>query len=346
MPINVRKLACWLICFVAMLVYFPPAVHAAIISTNEEIKIGQGVAKNLEEKFGLVDDPALQQRVTAIGEKIVAVSDRKDLKYTFKVLNTSDINALALPGGFVYIFKGLVDYMPSDDELAGVIGHEVSHIAKRHTVKQIEQNLMVTLIFGLIFGDRGALLQNLAFNAIMAGYSRDDEREADRFGFIYALNSGYNPYGMEITQAKLAALAKTPNYGLFSSHPEPENRIALLKKYAQDAKIKPIAVANGENARVADGQWLLPEITATEDGYKPLYRAYFTAGALYRVSQRPDLSADWLVLDTDGTNYTVYYDDIKIITLTPQDAAQAGVDLLDLANTYITKLREWIRGQV
>lgn len=151
MPVNVRRLACWLILLVAIVIYSPPAVQASIISTSEEIKIGQGVAKDLEQKYGVVDDPALQERVTAIGEKIVAVSDRKDLKYTFKVLNSDEINALALPGGFVYIFKGLVDYMPSDDELAGVIGHEVGHIVKRHTVKQIEQNLMMSLIFGACF---------------------------------------------------------------------------------------------------------------------------------------------------------------------------------------------------
>lgn len=199
---------------------------------------------------------------------------------------------------------------------------------------------------GLVFGDRGAVLQNLAFNAIMAGYSRDDEKEADRLGFIHALNSGYNPYGMEITQVKLAELSNTPSYGLFSSHPEPENRVALLKKYAREAKIRPRAEANGETAYVVDGSWRLPEITATENGYKPLYRAYFAAGALYRVSQRPAVSPDWLVLDTDGTNYTVYYDDIKIITLTPQDAAQAGRDLPDLANNYITSLRSWLGGQV
>lgn len=348
MLINLRKLICWLACLSALVCWLPPTAQAGIISTRQEIKLGQDVAQQLEKRFGLVDDPALQARVAEIGARIVAVSNRQDIKYSFKVLNTNEINALALPGGFVYLFKGLIDYMPSDDELAAVIGHEVAHITERHTVKQIEKNLAVSLIFGVVFGDRAALLQHLAFNAIMAGYSRDDEREADRFGFYYALKGGFNPYGMEITQLKLAALTDTPNYGLFSSHPEPERRIALLQRYAQEANIRPQVKTGEDGAYVVDDQWQLPPFKVEAHGYQALHRAYLCAGNLYRVSQRQNLSPDWLILANEGDEYSIYYDDIKIVTLTMQDAVQAGMPLIDLANRYIFQISNWLRsrGQV
>ena len=115
-----------------------PTASAGLISTKEEISIGRDVGKQLEEKYGLVDDPELQARVTRIGMSMVAVSDRRDMPYSFKVLNSKEINAMAAPGGFIYIFKGLIDLMPSDDDLAGVIGHDIGHVVKKHSVRQME----------------------------------------------------------------------------------------------------------------------------------------------------------------------------------------------------------------
>ena len=96
-----------------------------------------------------MQDYELQERVNRIGQSLVAVSDRQDLEYTFKVLNCDEVNALVCPGGFVYVFKGLIDYMPSDSELAGVLGHEVSHIVEKHTVHQIEKQLLTTLLLAV-----------------------------------------------------------------------------------------------------------------------------------------------------------------------------------------------------
>ena len=100
-----------------------PTAHAGMIGKQEEINMGKEVAAKLEAQYGVVHDDDLQERVERIGQSLVKQCSRQDLPYTFKVLNTSDVNALSLPGGFVYVFKGLVDFMPSDDELAGVLGH-------------------------------------------------------------------------------------------------------------------------------------------------------------------------------------------------------------------------------
>ncbi|SDM05660.1 Peptidase family M48 [Dendrosporobacter quercicolus] len=323
--------------------FFMPAASAGLISTKDEISIGRSVGKQLEEKYGVVDDPALQERVTRIGMNMVAVSDRSNLPYSFKVLNSKEINAMAAPGGYIYIFQGLVDYMQSDDELAGVIGHEIGHVVKRHTVRQMEKSLGLSLLFGVVFGDRGVMLQNLAYNAIMAGHSRSDEREADYLGFTHSFKAGYNPYSMLLGLYKLSELDQKYHYDLFSDHPEGKARIALVQKQLREAGIEPLVVLDedGKTARVVDGEWQLPPIYATLNGYKPLLRAYFVAGNLYRLRELSDYSSDKYILDTDGTNFTVYYDDRKIITVTPEDAAAQSMSVQELANLHIDTLRNW-----
>lgn len=324
-----------------------PQAEAALISTKEEIEIGRRVAMDLETKYGLVSDPDLQARVARIGAKIAAASDRRDIEYSFKVLNNKEVNALALPGGFVYLFKGLVDYMPSDEELAGIIGHEVGHISKRHTVRQLEKSLGMSILFGVLFGDRGIFLQNLAYNAIMAGYSREDEREADQLGYYHTVRAGYNPYSMLMGLQKLEDLAKDKkgNYGLFSTHPEPEARVARVQGYLNDAKVHPTVTAKGATAQATDGGLTLPPLTATYRGNKPLYRAYLMAGALYLASRTADFNPDRFILDSDGTYITIYYDDREITTLAPQDASAAGMSLDDFARVYVDGIKAWSAAQ-
>ncbi len=341
MTFNFRRITGLLICFVIMInLYGLPLAAAAIISTNQEISIGANVAEQLEKKFGLVDDAALQERVTRIGNRLVAVSDRKDLTYSFKVLNSKDVNALAAPGGFVYIYKGLVDYMPSDEELAGVIGHEIGHIVRRHSVKQIEKSLTFSVLFGVAFGDRGPALQTLAQNAIMAGYSRKDEREADQQGFKHIHQAGYNPYSMLLTLQKLDDLPDKGT-GLFSSHPDPGARVKLVQKYMKDAKITPQVVTDGKKAEVVDNGWRLPAFTVSLNGYKPLYRAYFTAGALYLAAADPGFRSNRFTAAYTDSGAVIYYKDQKITTLSPQDAAARGLTLTQLTNEFIGKLNEW-----
>lgn len=336
------RLAGLLICITVLAGFWGVATaEAALIGTKEEIDIGRKVANDLEKKYGLAEDAELQARVAKIGANLVAVSERKDLPYTFKVLKSKEVNALALPGGFIYVFQGLIDYMPSDEELAGVLGHELGHVVKRHTVRQMEKSLTMGILFGLIFGDRGVFLQNLAYNALMAGYSREDEREADRLGFVHSYKAGYNPYSMLLAMQKLADMENKPSYGLFSSHPEPDTRAALLKKQITQAGVYPQAIIEGETARVAQGEWTLPTFRVSYDNYKPFYRAYFAAGALYRAAQTPNFSPDRFVLNDIGPVIHIYYEDRWITTLSESDAAAAQMELINLAGLYLDNLRQW-----
>lgn len=320
-----------------------PLAYAGIISTKQEIAIGRDVAKQIEEHYPLVDDPELQERVDRIGKRIVAVSERPDLPYTFKVLDVDEVNAMAAPGGFIYVFKGLVDLMPTDDELAGIIGHEVGHVVERHSMAQLEKTLGMTLLMAGVFGDRGVALQAVALHAIAAGYSRSDEREADKLGYVQSVKAGFNQYGMLMGLTKLYELNPKQKTDLFSDHPEADARIKLAKSYLEENKVTPTVVSldGGKAAQVVDGVWSLPEIKTAIGKTGPLYRAYLVAGSMYNAGKSEGYSADKYILDGDGTNLTIYYEDQAIITLTPEDAVAEGTSLDVITERYLDALKKW-----
>jgi len=327
-----------------------PTAHAGMIGKQEEINMGKEVATKLEAQYGVVHDDDLQERVERIGQSLVKQCSRQDLPYTFKVLNTSDVNALSLPGGFVYVFKGLVDFMPSDDELAGVLGHEIGHVVKRHSVHQIEKQLalsLLTILVGAASGDPGAgiMLATTASQVLMAGYSRADEREADEQGFLLTNKAGYNPYSIYVTMCKLNDLSKeqgNPGYGVFSSHPEPEVRMAKTLKAIEAMHITPlVTIAKDGSAIVNEGNWHY-EFLKTVGSDKPEYRARLMAGALYLVKKRGVVDETrFITIDSDG--YTdVYYDDIHIVRVYAADNSSFPT-LSDYGGDVAAKLQMWAR---
>lgn len=213
-----------------------------MIGTEQEVSIGNQVASEIETKYKLSQDTAQIERVNAVGRRIAAVSDRQDLKYYFKVLENKDINALSTPGGYVYVNSGLME-KADDDELAAVVGHEVGHIAARHSVQAMQsQNLLsVGMIGASVFIKSDKKQQamewaGVALNLIMLGYSRGDEFEADKLGVRYAYYAGFDPNG-EVTfleklqeQDKGNSTDKTLVY--LRSHPLYSDRIAKAKAYA------------------------------------------------------------------------------------------------------------------
>lgn len=336
--------------FCLLMVLPAPRSQAAMISQKQEIEMGQQVAQQLENHYGLVQDDEIQDRVSRIGQKLLANGTRPGLIYTFKVLNTPDVNALACPGGFIYVYKGLLDYMTSDDELAAVLGHEIGHIEKRHTVHQMEQQMalsLLTLLAGVASGDPGAgmVLASTASQALMAGYSRKDEREADQEGFRLSTLAGYNPYGSYVTMAKLEDMSKdmgNPGYGLFASHPEPEVRMAKALKWTEPLKIpEKVTVKPDGTAAVSLGAWSFP-ITETAGYDKPEYRARLMAGALYLAWKRGNLDESHF-MTVDGDRWSdVYYEDIRVLRVYPQDNQENG-NTGELALKIAGRLQEWAR---
>ncbi|MDD5155911.1 MAG: M48 family metalloprotease, partial [Candidatus Omnitrophica bacterium] len=205
-------------------------------STDKEVQIGKSMSRQVENMYKLDGDPLVQDRVKRIGKKIVSVCDRKDIDYHFKVLDDEQVNAVSLPGGYVYINKGLVDKVDNDDELAGVIAHEVGHIVARHSIKKLQASMAYSLARILAaqvpnapgLGDTA----DVAFMQLMLGYSRQDELLADELGARYAGLAGYNPHAMITFLKKLQEInRKKPiepvNY--FKTHPYVPDRIRTVK---------------------------------------------------------------------------------------------------------------------
>ena len=318
-------------------------VEAGMISVEQEVKMGKETAQALEAKYGLSQDYYLNERVNRIGQRLAAVCGRNDISYSFKVLNANEVNALACPGGFIYVFKGLLDYMPTDTELAGVLGHEVGHVAKKHTVHSIEKQLWTSLILIAATRGQGLGLVQAAQQALFAGYSRTDERGADKEGVNNTIKAGFNPYAMLITVQKLDDLSKQgggANYGLFSSHPEPEERVKRVMKQLKAYNIHPdINITDDDHAYVTEGNWRF-DINQSIGNTKAKYRAYMLAGGLWNVRQRGKINPNYFVVRDNGSYAHIYYDDIQILTLYTQDAGAWG-SAGAYAGACVDMLRNW-----
>jgi predicted Zn-dependent protease len=206
-------------------------------SENKEEKSGQKISKSVEKKFKSVNNWNLQTKIQAIGQKLAGVSDRKDIAYHFEILDEKEVNAFALPGGYVYVFKGLVDKTESDDEVAGVLAHEIGHIAARHNAKRVRGSIgLDALAILLIKMDSDATSKQQAYKALtelMLQYSREDELEADSLAVKYMRLAGYNPEGMLIFLKKLLKIEfekpiERPR--IFKTHPYIADRIKAAKE--------------------------------------------------------------------------------------------------------------------
>ncbi|HQJ15971.1 MAG TPA: Maf family nucleotide pyrophosphatase [Candidatus Omnitrophota bacterium] len=211
--------------------------EAYYYSTEQELKMGASVAKQVEKEYNLVEDPLVQKRIRDIGAKIAAVSDRRDIEYRFKALAEDEINAVSLPGGYVYVFKGLMDIVSNDDELAAVLAHEVGHIVARHSVKKMQATMGYTLARLLMIpvpqSAEVATAADAAFLEFLLGYGREDELLADTLGARYAKAAGYDPRSM------IAFLEKLEDHNrrkplrprsYLKTHPYVPDRIRVVKQ--------------------------------------------------------------------------------------------------------------------
>ncbi|MBE0438419.1 MAG: M48 family metalloprotease [Gammaproteobacteria bacterium] len=234
-----------------------------MLSEDSEIAIGRTNHPKIIAQYGRYEDESLQTYVQSVGERLANVSHRNDLRYRFTVLDSPVINAFALPGGYIYITRGLMAYLNSEAELAAVLGHEIGHVTARHGVRQQSAAQAANLgytIGAILFPElRAAPSQNL-FNifggALLSGYGREHELESDGLGAEYLARSGYNPNAMidvikvlkdqelfAAAQAKKLGQESQGYHGLFASHPDNDTRlkqvVAAAAKYetTKDAQI-------------------------------------------------------------------------------------------------------------
>ncbi|MBI5415661.1 MAG: M48 family metalloprotease [Candidatus Omnitrophica bacterium] len=206
-----------------------------IYGTDKEVSIGEAVAAKMEEQYETVTDVDLNERAQKILERIVAVCDRKDIVYFIKVIDKDLMNAVSLPGGYVYVFKGVLDKAENDDELAGVIAHEVAHINARHAVKRIQNAYGALILQGLATQSNARVAQgvNFALLSLFSAYSQQDEFEADRLGVKYMKLAGYNPDAMVTFLEKLRKEEeKQPGreYSYWRTHPFLPQRISAVNQ--------------------------------------------------------------------------------------------------------------------
>jgi MAF protein len=208
-----------------------------VYSTDREVALGQSVAKAVDKEYKAVEDPLVQDRTERIGKKIVAVCDRKDIDYHFKVLDDDEINAVSLPGGYVYVFKGLYEKVSGDDELAAVLAHEVGHVVARHSIKKLQAAMgysLLTVLVAQIPGSGGVnTAADAAFTELLLGYGREDELLADQLSAKYTKAAGYDPGAMITFLKKLQDVSRrkppTP-HSYFRTHPYVPDRIRIVKQ--------------------------------------------------------------------------------------------------------------------
>jgi len=215
------------------------------ITDEEEIAIGSGVSLKIRQRFGVVQDPAVHMYVALVGTMLAQQTDRPNLPWTFVVLDTDGVNAFASPGGFVHITRGALALINSEAELAGVLGHEMTHVAEKHTVNAIKKNKAVQIGTTETLSSRGPFLDTLAnrtYEMVLENsFDRDDELDADKGAVELAGKIGYSPAPLADFLTRLAERNKdqAQKNGLFASHPETKERIAKIRQLA-GSKTAPI----------------------------------------------------------------------------------------------------------
>src|ERR1700674_328552 len=213
-----------------------PSAPARAMSTSAEISQGEGLNKQIDRQSLLVTDPFLTTWVTGIGGKLAQYRVRQDITYRFTVINSNEINAFALPGGFIHLDLGLLNTVSSDDELASVMGHEMGHVERRHVVTLRQKGNLLSILIGVL-----SILTPIAY--IFGGYggdlvfykfSRQDELQADQYGLLLMSRAGYDPQSTADVLSKLGGQegsAHPDKY--FASHPGAKDRVAHVLGYPE-----------------------------------------------------------------------------------------------------------------
>lgn len=206
-----------------------------LYGTEKEVQIGDAVSEEIEKQYEVVSEVEANERVERILNKVVEVCDRKDIVYFIKILDEDIPNAVSLPGGYVYIFKGLLDKLDNDDQLAGVIAHEVGHITAKHSIKKLQASYgaMILQILSSRANSQVAGGTNFALTSLFLEHSQQDEFEADKLAVKYMREAGFAPSAMLGVLEKLEeAQSKEPvrPYSYWRTHPHIPERMAVVNQ--------------------------------------------------------------------------------------------------------------------
>lgn len=213
-------------------------VEINIFSRDEEVRLGWQLSQEVKRQYPILKHPELTGYVNQVGQRIVAVCDWRDIEYHFTVIDDpKQINAFALPGGYIYVYTGLLRTAESEAELAAVLAHEVGHVVARHATKRLTKLYGYSFLMSLILGENPAQWQRIIADLFgtmgILKFSRDDEFEADRLGATYLYRAGYDPWAMLTFLQKLQGLEKQEPgrlKTLLSTHPPTRDRIRRVEE--------------------------------------------------------------------------------------------------------------------
>lgn len=221
---------------------------ACAVSQQQEVELGANTAAQVSAELPLIHDAAVVNYVNSLGNQLAAATDQRDLAWHFTVVDSKEVNAFALPGGYIYVNRGLIERATNMSELAGVIGHEIGHVTKRHSVEQMQQTQEANVGLALLCtltkvceSGAGQAAINVGGSALFAKFSRTDEAEADAEAVATTIKAGISPNGIP-AMFRILLSQRQSNPGaldaFFASHPLEESRIA-----ATEAQIKRYSAA-------------------------------------------------------------------------------------------------------
>jgi predicted Zn-dependent protease len=288
-------------------------------SEAQEIQMGREADQQISAQLGLVEDAEIQRYVAEVGAKLAASSERPGLPWSFKVVDDPAVNAFALPGGFIYVTRGILAHMGSEAELAGVLGHEIGHVTAQHSVNQLSKQQLAVggLMVGMILSPELARAGDLAqtgLGLLFLKYGRDDERQADDLGLRYVVGSRYEPREMPKMFGTLRRVgeratqgSRVPNW--LATHPEPEARAERAASL--------IAERNYPEGVVAAERYM-PQIDGLAFGPDPR-EGYFEKGVFYHpgLAFRLDFPVGWQTAN----------EKTRVVGLHPDKVAQVELGL-------------------
>ena len=203
---------------------------------NNEQKLGKKLSEDIEKKYEVIEDLHQNSLITEIGNKLAEASEMKEMKFHFRILKEDGPNAFSIPGGYIYVTYDLFDYVQSDNELAGILAHEIAHIVHNHALEQTRDNTkysLLTILAVLLTREPDvAVLGKLTTITFLNQYRREYEEEADLTATDLMIKTGYNPVGFLTFLERLYTremFKPELNLGIFQTHPETENRVNYVK---------------------------------------------------------------------------------------------------------------------
>ncbi|MDR7420321.1 MAG: M48 family metalloprotease [Armatimonadota bacterium] len=354
-----RRVAWALVLVVAILAATVPPRARAAPAEDREIQIGRQGAQQLESRLKIITDPAIVDRVARIGATVSARSQRPGLPYSFKVVDVPIVNAVAFPGGFIYVTAGLLKFVRSDHELAAVLAHEVAHAALGHgmeMMRRANQAMFITLLIAIVTRDPALVQGGALFSqGLLAGYTRDLERAADLASIDYLTRTPYSPVAILTVLERLnrqEMLSPQPE-PVFADHPKISERVQYVEEALRARRIPlnrrapmnylVLTVREGHDAGVSFTELWVNDRPVLRLADAARVRA--AAEALDRMFDDDLLPYEIVTRETtDG--WGIFVRGHAIVRVSPRDVPPGGGTPREFATTVASRLRLAIEDDI